>query len=72
MDINIYKRLAHALDLLPSGFPQTKSGVKLQILQKIFSPEDTQIASNMTGMMEEVGVIATRANLSKDESEKNT
>ncbi len=34
MSVNEYKKLAHALDMLPGGFPKTASGVELQILKK--------------------------------------
>jgi H+/Na+-translocating ferredoxin:NAD+ oxidoreductase subunit B len=39
----IYHRLAKVLDTLPSGFPATESGVELQLLEKIFSPEEAEL-----------------------------
>jgi len=65
-----YEKLARALDLLPGGFPQTKSGVELQILKKIFSPEEALVASNMTGISKTVEAIAKRANLPREEIEE--
>ena len=70
MNDDAYERLAVALDLLPGGFPRTKSGVELQILEKIFSPEEAAVASSLTGMSEAVDVIAERAELSKEEAEE--
>ena len=70
MNDDVYKKLASALDLLPGGFPETKSGVELQILRKIFPLEEAQVASNMTGTREEIDVIAARAGLSIEETQK--
>lgn len=70
MNADAYEQLARALDLLPGGFPRTKSGVELQILKKIFSPEEALVASNMTGTGETADAIAGRANLPKEEIEE--
>lgn len=67
MKTDAYEKLARVLDLLPGGFPQTKSGVELQILKKIFSPEEALVASNLTGTSETVEAIAERANLPREE-----
>jgi ferredoxin len=69
MKANAYKRLAKALDLLPGGYPPTKSHVELQILKKIFSLEEALIASNMTGTMETANIIADRVNLPEEDVE---
>jgi ferredoxin len=58
-----YERLAEALDLLPGGFPRTKSGVELQILKKIFSQEEALVASSTTRTSDTVDGITTRAGL---------
>ena len=70
MNTDAYEQLACALDLLPEGFPRTKSGVELQILKKIFSSEEALLASNMTGTIEIVDAIAERAKLSKEVTEE--
>lgn len=69
MSVDAYEKLAHALDLLPEGFPRTASGVELQILKKIFSPEEALVASNMTCTSETADAIAERSNLSQEEIE---
>jgi ferredoxin len=56
-----YVQLAEALDRLPNGFPRTASGVEIQILKKIFSPEEAALAAALTGTPETVEVIAGRA-----------
>jgi len=70
MNTDAYEKLACALDLLPGGFPRTKSGVELQILKRIFSPEEALLASNMTGNRETAHAIAGRANLPLEETEE--
>lgn len=69
MNANAYERLASALDLLPGGFPRTRSGVELRILKRIFSLEEALVASHMTGTSETADVIASRANLPGEETE---
>ena len=69
MHTDSYEILAQALDRLPNGFPRTKSGVELQILKRIFPPQEALIASNMTGTRETADTIAERANLPEEEAE---
>jgi ferredoxin len=61
-----YHRLARALDRLPNGFPATKSGVEIQLLQKIFSQVEAELACKLQGDMESVDLIAHRVDLSED------
>ncbi len=70
MSTDVYEKLARALDLLPGGFPPTKSRVELQMLKKIFSDEEALVAINLTGTSEPVDVIAGRANLPAKETEE--
>jgi NAD-dependent dihydropyrimidine dehydrogenase PreA subunit len=70
MNADPYEKLAGALDLLPGGFPKTKSGVELKILKRIFSPEEALIASNLTGSSEAVDAIALRTTLPLQEAVK--
>jgi len=69
MSADAYEKLAHALDLLPGGFPRTGSGVELEILKKIFSPEEALVASNMTGTSETIDAIAGRSKLPQEETD---
>jgi electron transport complex protein RnfB len=70
MNTDAYEELARALDLLPGGFPRTKSGVELEILKRVFSPEEALVASNMTGNSETADVIAGRAKEPLEEIER--
>ena len=70
MNGDVYEELAHALDLLPGGFPRTRSGAELQILKKIFSPEEALVARKMTGSGETPDAIAGRTNVPQEEIEE--
>jgi electron transport complex protein RnfB len=57
---DVYKQLAERLDQLPHGYPATESGVELKILQKIFTPDDAEMALKMKYFPETVEAIADR------------
>jgi NAD-dependent dihydropyrimidine dehydrogenase PreA subunit len=65
-----YHRLASALDKLPNGFPRTESGVEIEILRRIFKPEEAELASHLTRKMESSSEIALRVNLEVKEVEQ--
>ena len=65
---DIYEGLAEALDRLPNGFPRTLARTEILILKKIFSPDEASIASQLTGSMESVEVIARRVGLSEEQA----
>jgi electron transport complex protein RnfB len=58
--MDVYKRLAKKLDDLPNGFPSTESGVELKILQKIFTPEDAELALKIRPIPETAAQIGER------------
>jgi len=57
---DVYKRLAKRLDELPNGYPATESGVELRILEKIFTPEEAEMALKIRAMPETVEAVAER------------
>jgi Na+-translocating ferredoxin:NAD+ oxidoreductase subunit B len=57
---SVYKQLAAHLDQLPGGFPPTKTGVELNILRRLFSPEEAQVAIALTLRLEDADTIASR------------
>ncbi|HET6846104.1 MAG TPA: 4Fe-4S dicluster domain-containing protein [Anaerolineales bacterium] len=61
--MDAYQRLAEHLDALPNGFPPTADGSELRILQKLFTPEEADIAARLTSQRETVDEIAARTNL---------
>lgn len=44
----IYRKLRRHLDRMPVGYPKTLSGVELDILKKLFTPETAEVALHMT------------------------
>ena len=60
MTADLYERLADRLNALPNGFPRTQSGVEVQLLRKIFSPEQVQIAATLSREFETPAQIAAR------------
>lgn len=60
MDDAVYRRLAKVLDTLPNGFAETKSGVEIQILKKIFSPEQADMFCDLRMSFETARQIAER------------
>lgn len=65
-----YRRLAQQLDALPNGFPATESGAELQLLAKIFTPEQATLAAVMTGDLEPYESIAARAGVAPKEAHR--
>jgi len=63
-----YERLATALNKLPNSFPRTKSNIEITLLKKIFLPEEANLAGQLTGTREPVGVIAKRTGLTEAET----
>jgi Na+-translocating ferredoxin:NAD+ oxidoreductase RNF subunit RnfB len=60
---DIYRALAQHLDDLPGGFPSTESGVELRILRRLFTPEEAELALNLTLIPDESEIIAGRAGI---------
>ena len=60
-----YKRLAAVLDTLPNGFPATKSGVELQLLKHLFTPEEAELACQVSMIPEPLDQIYHRLDKSK-------
>ncbi len=60
---DLYQQLADHLNQLPGGFPPTKSGIELKILQRLFSPKEAQVAVALTLALEEVETIAERLDM---------
>ena len=68
MSEELYRKLAQRLDAIPNGFPATESGVELQLLARIFTPEEAALASVMRLTREPAADIATRAGVDPDEA----
>jgi ferredoxin len=60
MNISSYKQLAERSNSLPNGFPATDDGRELKLLAKIFSPEEADLASQLSPAWENVEEIGAR------------
>jgi electron transport complex protein RnfB len=66
MNEEIYRNLARHLDRLPDGFPPSRTGADLRLLEKLFRPEEAELAVHLTLDQENAGVIAARAGLAPE------
>ena len=48
MSVDVYERLADALDALPHGFPRTESGVEMRLMKMAFTPEEVSLAARLS------------------------
>ena len=58
-----YRKLAEHLDRLPGGFAPSDTGADLRLLQRLFTPQEAELATYLTLEREEAHVIARRAGL---------
>jgi len=67
--VDVYEKLRKRLDQFPQGFPSSKSGVELKILEDLFTPGEAEIALSLRPypQLEPVSAIVQRTN--KDEKE---
>jgi electron transport complex protein RnfB len=65
---DIYKQLAHALDGIPNGFPETESGVELKLLAKLFTPEEAALACQLTLEPQSSKAIALKTGQNEQET----
>jgi electron transport complex protein RnfB len=62
-----YLRLREFLDQFPIGFPQTSSGVEIELLKRLFTEEEARIAVALNPIPEEVAQIAQRIGIEEAE-----
>lgn len=60
MPATIYEKLREHLDSLPTGYPKTQSGVELRLLQKLFTEEEAEMASQLKPVPETAEQVAQR------------
>jgi len=63
----IYEKLRERLDMFPQGFPRTESGVEIEILRELFSPEEAEIMLFLRPSPEPVSTVAQR--MGRDEAQ---
>jgi len=60
MDMGSFQQLAERLNSLPNGFPATDDGRELKLLAKIFTPEQAELAAQLSPALETLEEIAAR------------
>jgi ferredoxin len=65
-----YQKLVNHLSRLPGGFTPSETGSDIKLLQRIFTPEEAELAVHLSLEHEKPQTIAERANLSIGETEK--
>jgi hypothetical protein len=68
MSTDVYTKLREHLHNLPGGFPSTKAGHEINILKKLFSPEEAELAIALGPDLEDVAAIARRVSMSESEA----
>ena len=71
MDKSCYKKLAEHLDQLPGGFAPSKTGADIELLQKLFTPEEAELAIHLTLDQESAQSIAVRSGLPLAKTEES-
>lgn len=64
---DIYTKLRERLDMFPQGFPQTKSGVEMEILRGLFSEDEAELMLSLRPYPEPPSAVAERTG--RDEKE---
>ena len=67
---DVYLKLRKRLDDFASGFPETKSGIEIRILKKIFSQDEAELFVNLSPLPETPADTAMRLGLDPDETGK--
>jgi len=70
MTVNSYEKLREFLDQFPIGFRKTQSGVEIEILKRLFTEEEADLATFLTIRPERARSIARRAGKNSTEVEK--
>ncbi len=66
----LYRQLQERLNMYSLGFPATKSGIEIRIMQKLFNPEDAEIFLALSPKLEKPGDVAERIGKSAEEAAK--
>jgi len=60
METDVYRKLQKHLDQMPVPFPETKSGVEIELLKNLFTEEEATIALELSAFPEPVEKIFSR------------
>lgn len=67
---DIYEKVRQRLDMFPQGFPKTGSGVELEILRRLFTPQEGEIVLALRPSPEPAAAIGARLGRSAAEMEE--
>jgi electron transport complex protein RnfB len=67
---DIYEELRERLDMFPQGFPRTESGVEIEILRELFSPDEARVMLFLRPSPEPASAVAERMDRDPQELEK--
>jgi len=70
MEQTVYEKLADVLDSLPNGFPRSESGVELDLLKKIFRPDEAGLFCSLKLKKETAAYVAARTGHDPEELDK--
>jgi len=65
---DVYIKLRKFLHGLPGGYPATESGVELEILKKLFTPEQASLTMQLTPIPESASDFASRMGIGEEEA----
>lgn len=65
---DIYRQLQQRLDTYSVGFPATESGIEIEILKKLFSPDDAETFLSLSPMVEKTSDIAHKLGMPVEEA----
>jgi electron transport complex protein RnfB len=66
MSDTAYHALRDFLDRYPLGFPETESGVEIEILKRLFTKSEARLAVRLSPFLEEIDPIAARLGMEVD------
>jgi NAD-dependent dihydropyrimidine dehydrogenase PreA subunit len=64
--VDVYERLADAMDALPSGYTRTPSKVEIELIKIVFTYEEASLAGQLTRTPETAAEIAQRVGLDEE------
>ncbi len=65
--VDVYERLADALNALPSGFTRTPGGLEIELIKIVFTYEEALIAGQLSRLPETAAEIAERVGMGEEE-----
>ena len=68
MSDEVYLKLRDFMDTLPGGYPTTDSGVEVRILEKLFTPEEAEMAMRLSSVPETAEAVVQRNGLEVNET----